>query len=189
MLTRHGDVRPFSDPLGPFSDPTRRGALSNDVHMSPPKKSEPPNGQGVLSNLPRTRPQRASARRAAARKASSAPTATDAVAASSNGGPAPKPVGAPAPATKRSPAPAREPAPAKRARSSTKPKAVKPDPGPPVPRQGFECEGERASGPVHPPGGTELVASAAEMIGELAKAGLSTGERLFKDVLSRLPLS
>jgi hypothetical protein len=206
MLTRHGDVRPFSDPLGPFSDPlgpfsdplgpfsdpTRRGALSNDVHMSPPKKSEPPNGQGVLSNLPRTRPQRASARRAAARQASTAPTVAHAVAASSNGGPAPKPVGAPAPtapSTKRGPAPAREPAPAKRARGSAKPKAVKPDPGPPVPRQGFECEGERASGPVHPPGGTELVASAAEMIGELAKAGLSTGERLFKDVLSRLPLS
>jgi hypothetical protein len=42
---------------------------------------------------------------------------------------------------------------------------------------------------VHPPGGTELVASAAEIIGELAKAGLSSGERLFKDVLSRLPLS
>jgi hypothetical protein len=64
-----------------------------------------------------------------------------------------------------------------------------PDPGPAVPRQGFECEGERASGPVHPPGGTELVASAAEIIGELAKAGFSSGERLFKDVLSRLPLS
>jgi hypothetical protein len=60
---------------------------------------------------------------------------------------------------------------------------------PPVPRQGFECEGERASGPVQPPGGTELVASAAEIIGELAKAGLSTGERVLKDVLSRLPLS
>jgi hypothetical protein len=33
------------------------------------------------------------------------------------------------------------------------------------------------------------VAGAAEMIGELAKAGISTGERLFKDMLSRLPLS
>jgi len=42
---------------------------------------------------------------------------------------------------------------------------------------------------VQPPGGTELVASAAEIIGELAKAGLSTGERVLKDVLSRLPLS
>ncbi len=52
----------------------------------------------------------------------------------------------------------------------------------PAPRQGFECEGERASGTVHPPGGAELVASAAEIVGELAKAGLSTGERLLKDL-------
>jgi hypothetical protein len=45
------------------------------------------------------------------------------------------------------------------------------------------------SGSVHPPGGVELVTSAAEIVGELAKAGLSTGERLLKDVLSRLPRS
>jgi hypothetical protein len=59
----------------------------------------------------------------------------------------------------------------------------------PVPRQGFECGNDRASGPVQPPGGAELVASAAEILGELAKAGLSTGERLLKDVFSRLPLN
>jgi len=41
---------------------------------------------------------------------------------------------------------------------------------------------------VQPPGAAELVASAAEIVGELAKAGLSTGERLLKDVFSRLPL-
>jgi hypothetical protein len=57
----------------------------------------------------------------------------------------------------------------------------------PAPRQGFECEGERATGPVQPPGGPELVASAAELVGELAKAGVSVGERLLKDVFSRLP--
>ena len=59
----------------------------------------------------------------------------------------------------------------------------------PVPLQGFESEHDRARGPVHPPGGVELVASAAEIVGELAKAGLSTGERLLKDLLSRLPLA
>ena len=62
----------------------------------------------------------------------------------------------------------------------------------PVPSQGFECEGDRdrASGRVQPPGGAELVVSAAtEILGELARAGLSTGERLLKDVFSRLPLS
>ncbi len=57
----------------------------------------------------------------------------------------------------------------------------------PVPRQGFECEGERTSGPVSPPGGIELLGSAAELLGELAKAGVSSGERLLRDVLSRLP--
>ncbi len=56
-----------------------------------------------------------------------------------------------------------------------------------VPRQGFESDGDRASGPVTPPGGIELVASAAELLGELAKAGVNTGERLLRDVFSRLP--
>lgn len=58
-----------------------------------------------------------------------------------------------------------------------------------MPKQGFECESDRAHGSVQPPGGAELVASAAEILGELAKAGVSTGERLLKDALSRLPLS
>jgi hypothetical protein len=121
--------------------------------MSAPNKNEPANGQGVLSQLPRTRPQRASPRRAAARKTTAAAGA--------------------APKRARS-------APKDTAGSATHERA---------PRQGFECEGDRASGPVQPPGGAELVAGAAELIGELAKAGISTGERLFKDVLSRLPLS
>jgi hypothetical protein len=54
----------------------------------------------------------------------------------------------------------------------------------PVPRQGFACEEELASGTVAPPGGTELVASAAEILSEIAKAGISGGERLLKDALS-----
>ena len=56
-----------------------------------------------------------------------------------------------------------------------------------TPRQGFESEGETMSGSVQPPGSAEFAASAVELLGELAKAGLSTGERLLKDVLSRLP--
>jgi hypothetical protein len=55
-----------------------------------------------------------------------------------------------------------------------------------VPRQGFAAEEEGLTGAVQPPGGAELVASATEIIGELAKSGLSTGERLVKDLLSRL---
>lgn len=158
--------------------------------MSAAKKSEQRDSHGVLSNLPRTRPQRSSPRRAAARKATKA-AATSMASARSNGRPAPDAQDAAAPTkptasvpTKHKPPPARDPARSKRARSSAKPRADVSD----VPRQGFECEGERASGSVQPPGGTELVASAAEIIGELAKAGFSTGERLLKDVLSRLPL-
>jgi hypothetical protein len=61
-------------------------------------------------------------------------------------------------------------------------------PGPDsVPRQGFESESDIASGSVQPPGAAELVASAAEVVGELAKAGLSAGERLLKDLVARLP--
>jgi hypothetical protein len=141
-------------------------ALSNDVPMSPPKESDrrasaararkgelSGEDQGVLSKLPRTRPQRSSPRRAAARAAS----ASAAAAAGRNGARAPR---AAAAATVE-----------------------------PAPRQGFESEGEHAGGTVHPPGGVDLIASAAEMLGELAKGGVSKGERLLRDVLSHLPLS
>jgi hypothetical protein len=70
-------------------------------------------------------------------------------------------------------------------RAATQHRAVAPEE--PAPRQGYECEGERAHGPVQPPGGPELIASAAELVGELAKAGISTGERLLRDAFSRLP--
>ena len=58
-----------------------------------------------------------------------------------------------------------------------------------MPRQGFATEGDRVSGPVQPPGGPELIATAAEIVGEIAKAGVSGGERLLRDLVSRLPLS
>jgi hypothetical protein len=74
-------------------------------------------------------------------------------------------------------------------RRSTPPRPPHAQPADQVPRQGFESDFDRASGPVQPPGGTEFVATAAEIFSELAKAGFSTGERLLKDVLSRLPLS
>ncbi len=151
-----------------------QGALSNDVSMSPRKDSErrsnaTPNGrgaaaddaEGVLSKLPRTRPQRSSARRVAARDAATAA----------------KPTAKPATTAQRPRSAAGRAARTASARVE------------PAPRQGFECEGERNNRPVHPPGGAELVASAAEIVSELARAGLSTGERLIKDALSRLPLS
>jgi len=119
--------------------------------------------EGVLANLPRTRPQRSSARRDAARL-----TATG----------KPKPV-RPA-AAKQATAKKR---PAKAAKRTAKPLQDQ------APRQGFETESDPVSGPVSPPGGVDLFASAAELAGELTKTGLSAGGRLLKDVLGRLPLN
>jgi hypothetical protein len=73
------------------------------------------------------------------------------------------------------------PAPSRRPRRST----PKPEQ---VPPQGYESEDDAATGAVRPPGGAELVLSAAEIVGELAKAGLTRSERMVKDVLARLPL-
>ncbi len=56
-----------------------------------------------------------------------------------------------------------------------------------VPAQGFETEDDSARTPIQPPGPAELVASAAGMVGDLAKSGFSLSERLVKDVVSRLP--
>ncbi len=110
--------------------------------------STPQEDLGVLVNLPRTRPQRASPRRAAARKTA---------------------------AGKRTSA-ARRPRDPARERDA-------------APRQGFESDTETMSGSVQPPGSAELVASAAEIVGDLAKVGLSTGERVLKDILTRLSRS
>ena len=204
--------------------------LSNDVRMSPPKDGErgagtTRNGRGragnddpgILSQLPRTRPQRSSRHRAASRNGSGAESPSTAVASAANGhAPAASKPSTRAPkkaaatrskaggtSAKRTPAKsgaggsasadaraAKKAAArgaggdARRASSAARGSAALPT----APRQGFECEGERTSGTVHPPGGAELVASAAEIVGELAKAGLSTGDRLLKDVFSRLPL-
>lgn len=56
-----------------------------------------------------------------------------------------------------------------------------------MPVQGYESEGDSLHRPIQPPGGAELVASIAELAGELAKAGVNTGGRVLRDVLSRLP--
>jgi hypothetical protein len=121
--------------------------------------------EGVLANLPRTRPQRSSARRDAARQATPETKAK----------PAPK-----AKPLRKQPAAKQQPS---RAKLTAKPIQD------PAPRQGFEAESDQLSGPVQPPGGTDLFASAAELAGELTKSGLSAGGRLLKDALARLPLN
>ena len=157
------------------------------------RRSTTPRGDGgVLLNLPRTRPQRSSARRAAARKTAAGEGAAT--------GARPRRVNltAPAPSLTVAGSTAAEGAPRKptrtkttagrRAKSAVKLRGSSPGQDP-APRQGFESESESMSGSVNPPGSAELLASAAEIVGELAKAGLSTGERVLRDALSRLPRS
>jgi hypothetical protein len=162
------------------------------------RPSDPLAGEGVLANLPRTRPQRSSARRVAARRANAssgaaaspprtrkASAGTPAAESSAGASASSKPRVARAPKPKKAAAKARTSKP-----QTSNARAAAPTPvTEKVPRQGFESDFDRASGPVQPPGGAELVASAAEIVGELAKAGIATGERLLKDVLTRLPLS
>jgi hypothetical protein len=138
---------------------------------------------GVLANLSRTRPQRASPRRAAARKTASAGVPPSKARAAIKAKP-----------SKAKPANAK---PIKAKPTNAKPTNAKPTNAKrptvraareeAVPRQGFEPDGESASGPVQPPGATELVSSAAELASELAKAGVTGGARLLKDLFSRLP--
>jgi hypothetical protein len=183
--------------------PTKKNARDKDALAS----------DGVLANLPRTRPQRSSARRDAARRTVSAaageptgaparkqrptasakaqPTATSkAQPTPSAAGRKPRPTAAKAqaattPASKQTVAKKR-PAKAKEKTSATATAERFQDP---APRQGFETERDPVSGPVQPPGGVDLLSSAAELAGELTKSGLSTGGRLLKDVFARLPLN
>jgi hypothetical protein len=142
-----------------------------------------PNEPGVLTSLPSTRPQRASARRAGARRPTAGrPVPGRAANASEAGGTsAERPAKSrPRGTTKAPPKTARVPP--KTAGIPSRP------PEPPVPRQGFEAEEDIKPGvPVQPPGNAELAASAVELVGELAQAGLSAGGRLLKEALARLP--
>jgi hypothetical protein len=173
----------------------------------PPQPNSDGEGSGVLANLPRTRPQRASPRRAAARRTAAekadgatAPARSDERStvrgsrAASSDPPAATDAGE-ARTTDRTTAGrgagqrASRNRPAKRAgRAARRPRrsTAKLDA---VPSQGYESDDDAATGAVQPPGGTELLISAAEIVGELARAGVSRSERLVKDLLSRLPLS
>jgi hypothetical protein len=153
----------------------------------------------VLSKLPRTRPQRSSARRVAAREAASGNLAAASPAPTTPAGPA-KPRAAVREKTSAAPRGAkvgpkvRPPSSSETAKARDTARTVARSSrtrttAEPVPAQGFECENDRARGPVQPPGSSELAASAVELVGELAKAGFSRSERLLKNVLGRLPLS
>jgi hypothetical protein len=177
-------------------------ALSNDVPVSTRADSEPhpPDADddgGVLANLPRARPQRSTPRRTAARERASAPSAGDGSAAGRSGATrsgakrqAAAPGGKRAAATKpkgQASASRAKPRAGAKARPKAASRRTRREQEEPVPRQGFASDEDRASGPVQPPGGQELLATAGEIVSELAKAGVGAGERLVRDIISRLP--
>jgi hypothetical protein len=154
------------------------------VRVSSP---EEPAERDVLSSLPRTRPQRRSARRDATGKPARAaaprkPATTKAkTAAKPRAGAAAKPksVGA-AKATgsaKRKPAP------------RAKPKAASPPPPRTAAPQGAAVPPPEsgAARSVEPPSRTDVLAGAAQAAGDLVQAGLAVGGELLRVALSRLP--
>jgi hypothetical protein len=221
--------------------------LRDDCGVSDADSSDP----GVLGSLPRTRPQRPSARRAAARedgraqqpqqpKSASAsrakvkPTAGPAARAKRAGEPKPsagaqrtagpkrsvaeraaatetiagaKRTGRTKPIAKAKRAAATETAAKAKRTGEPKPSAggkrtaarkaapkARPKPirdaavhaHPVAPKQGFEADGDFATGPVEPPSGTEIATSFVDLLGELAQTGLGSGGRLLKDAVNRL---
>jgi hypothetical protein len=164
------------------------------TRMSETSNSDPPAGEsaerdGVLARLPRSRPQRASPRRARARTSTRATNGQDAAVGAGDAPTQASPIAAPARAGKAArPSRARVKAARKPARSPAHRHGRVADSAPDaVPPQGYEADDDSLRGPVRPPGSPELVASAAELAGELAKSGVTAGARLLKDFLSRLP--
>jgi hypothetical protein len=165
----------------------------NADRTKPPRPSvdgrlEEAGDDGVLGALPRTRPQRASPRRAAAQakrgKAQQAAEPDVPKTASSPATPTrPKtaqPKGKPAKGQTRSKAAS--------GRGTTSRRATpRPPARPAAPKQGYEPEEELELGrSVRPPGAAELVESVADIFLELASASLKSGGRALKEALSPL---
>jgi len=142
----------------------------------------PEDTAGVLANLPRTRPQRATAGRAAARrKATQAKTSGE---QGKNAAKSPARAGA---TRARSTTGAAKPSVQGRATATGAARKTAKRPQEPVPRQGFASEEDRATGTVQPPGALELLGGAIELIGGLTRSGVDHGERLMREIVSLLP--
>jgi hypothetical protein len=161
--------------------------------------------RGVFSSLPSTRPQRPSARRAAAQRARADATGeqesvprtgkrdTDGASAPASATSAATPPASQSSAAAGSKAPKQRKTPPRRtaAKAPASPRVPRVPPReprePPVPPQGFESETEIEPGTtVQPPSSGELAASLAELLGDLAHGGVTAGGRLLKDALGRL---
>jgi membrane protein involved in colicin uptake len=165
--------------------------------MTPEQANDPeaPPG-GVLAGLPRTRPQRTSARREAARARAKSETASPASAGKQGEARAAakaKTRTSAKPKTRASAKPKVTPKAKPKAAIAKKP--VKPAGAKlraaakteePAPKQGYESEEVELGNTVNPPSGIELVESVADIFGELANSGLAAGGRILKDAFSRL---
>jgi hypothetical protein len=172
---------------------------ANDPEAPPAPTAKPL--VGVLAGLPRTRPQRTSARREAARARAKSETASPASAGKQGE------ARAAAKAKPKTRASAKRASAKPKTRASAKPKmtpkakpkatiAKKPVERAPklrapakteehAPKQGYEPEEEVELGnTVHPPSRGELIESLADIFGELAGLGANAGGRLLKDALS-----
>jgi hypothetical protein len=117
----------------------------------------------VLSSLPRTRPQRRSAKRDAAAKPAAKSTSGN---------------GAKAPAKPKARAAAKPKAKATAApRAKAKPRAER------IPPAGFEAPRDKQERPL--PGGVELIGTAIQAAGELAQIGIAVGKQALGSVLER----
>ena len=152
---------------------------SGDLH-----ETASTDGPGILAGLPRTRPQRTSARRVASRAAT--PSAANTASPRQASATASRPANKRAPASKRTTGKQHATAKIRATGKTSAPTKSNAATEERAPRQGFEAEPD-SLGAVQPPGSTELISSAAELAGELAKAGVSTGARVLRDFLSRLP--
>jgi hypothetical protein len=149
------------------------GAIGDDWREMPDTEHANgaiPEGAGILGALPRTRPQRASARRAKAGGSGASATSTDAKA----GQVPPRTAQA---RTGRSAAGA----------GKTRPQSAKAPPrSARAPLQGYEAEGPGAgTEPLAPPSATDVVASLVEAASELAGAGIRSGAHVLRGLLSR----
>jgi hypothetical protein len=146
-------TRQFVSGFAPLNASARGNSLlSDDVAMSDGDRD-------VLSSLPRTRPERRSAKREAR-------SPVDAAAAAG-------------PAAARPAAPKAKPKPT-RAKARSAPKAA---PQRDIPPAGYAVP--KHSSPVG--GGADLAATAVQALGELAQMGASLGGRVVRDALRRLP--
>jgi len=139
--------------------------------MSDEDKAKP--SKSVMGNLPSTRPQRIGRRRDGDPVSRAAAKPTRAT---------PKAVGKPATPTK--PKPKAKAAQAAEPKAAPKPRAVRS--GSPSLAKKKPSSPRREPAP-SPPSGTELVTTAVQATGELAKIGLTLGGQALKRAASRLP--